>query len=139
MSGVLFNINDNIMREFRERNKGDMSKIVSELIENYLSIKTENLELTNLKQKLVDVQNQIDKLKQEESNLKVFIRQLEEEYVKEVEKAKEVDLKVLQWAKDCVRDAKTHGTYTELLYDSEKAGFPNLEAYFVDQWEKSVR
>jgi predicted CopG family antitoxin len=136
MGTKTFNIDDSLYENFTKYHKGDMSKIVSELIENYLSIKTENLELTNLKQKLVDVQNQITKLKQEESNLRVFVRQLEEEYVKEIEKAKETDIKIVQWARDIISDAKKFGTYTELKLESEKEGYSSVEEYLIYKWER---
>ena len=139
MSGTLFNIEDSIMIEFRKNHKGDMSKIVSELIGNYISIKKENLQLKTLKDKLTVVQEQIVKLKQEESNIKLFIKELEDEYTKEIEKAKEVDIKIVQWARDCIRDAKEQGTLTELRYTAEKAGFTNLEDYLVKDWEKSQK
>lgn len=139
MGTKTFNIDDSLYDNFSKSHKGDMSKILSELIENYLSIKKENLELSNLKLKLVEVQKNIEKLKQEESNLKLFIRQLEEEYVKEIEKAKEVDAEVLKWARDIIHQAKIGGSYVDLVYESESNGFRNVEDFLVKKWEKSQK
>lgn len=139
MGTKTFNIDDGLYENFSKLHKGDMSKIMSQLIQNYLSIKKENLQLEKLKENLSEIEQQIVKLKQEESNIKLFISQLEEEYKKEVEKAKEVDYKVLQWARDMINDAKVQGSYTDLVYECENNGFSDVEAYLVDKWEKSQK
>jgi len=134
MSGTLFNIDDDIMNEFRKKHKGDMSKIVSELITNYIDIKKENLQLEKLRDELEGTRIKISKLKQDESNIKLLIQQLEDEYEKEKVKAQEVDYEIEKWAEDCVKDAKDNGTLTDLRYEAESKGFPSPKAYLIQQW-----
>lgn len=137
MGTKTFNIEDSLYESFSKVHRGDMSKIVSQLITNYISIKKENLELSKLKQQLEDIQQKITQLKQEKSNIKLLVSQLEEEYAKKVQEEKETDTKVVNWARDCIRDAKNQGSYTELQYEAEMNNYTDVEKYLINKWHNS--
>lgn len=132
-----FNIDDELYERFGKVHRGDMSKIVSELIKNYLDSAQEDIEVEKLDKKLKLIESEISELKKKKSNLTLLISQAKEHILQKEKEEKEVSESVRQWAKDVIKDAKASGSYTDLVYESEKADFGSeVELYLIDKWEK---
>jgi len=134
-----FNINEDLMEEFRRLHKGDMSAIVSDLISNYLNIKKENLKLEEVKNKIEEATKEVENAKKKLSNLKLLALELEKSFEKELEKEAEVRKDVEDWAKDCIQDAKQNKQFTQLQLDAEKKGYTDVKEYLINEWLENER
>lgn len=139
MAQQMFNIDQDVLEEFRRLHKGDMSALVSDMIKGYLNIKNENLQLDNMKEKLAETQREIQRLKREESNYRLLITELEKEYERQMQSFAREDRDISEWAKDIIADAKRSGDFTNLQYLAEKEGYLDVQDYLIAKWKEEKK
>lgn len=110
-----YSIDDELYKAFTKAHKGDMSKLISRFITEYLQYDAENssAEITKLDQRIEETNEKIDKLKIEKTQLILQKERIKEAALLEKQQKKKEKDATTAWLKDVKADMKHNGTLLE--------------------------
>lgn len=136
---VTYNIKEETINRFRKQNKGDMSKIVESFLDNYLEMGAKSSEdIIKLQKEIDTINEQINQLNAKKSSLYINIEEHKTAQEQIKQKKEQQDDKCVEWVNFMISDAKGQGKYTDLVYESEKAGYTDVRSYLEDKYYESL-